>query len=72
MLEFILSGNTAEEQVRRLFCSFDMNRVTSVMFAVNLAIYNILTRRMYRTFKNYLPYFKFKVLETTVINNLFF
>lgn len=41
MLEFILSGNTAEEEGRRLFCSFDMNRVTSAMFAVNLAIYNI-------------------------------
>jgi len=72
MLEFTLAGNTAEGQGRHLFCSFDMNRVTSVMFAVNLAIYNIWTFSLLRTFKNCVLYLNFKFLEATVINTLFF
>jgi hypothetical protein len=40
MLVFTLTENTAEGQARLLFCTIDMNRLTSVMFAVNLAVYN--------------------------------
>jgi ABC-type uncharacterized transport system permease subunit len=36
-----LAGNTVEGKGWRFFCIFDMDRLNSVMFAVNLAIYII-------------------------------